>query len=964
MAEDHVGRHALRWLQRLYGLPTPLQKITLAGLALWKPAIAARARKLLALDGRSHSILDQPIPLAAMPAPPTGQPHESAAEDAGRRMGQRFGAWRIKSIVGSGGMGTVYLASRDDGTYERDVALKFIHGGLLTPEARTAFQKERNALAALNHRDIVPILDSGLDEDGTPWFVMPLVEGTRIDQWCDDRRLDIRSRVGIAVSLCDALAYAHRRGVLHQDIKASAVLVTADAQPKLLDFGLAEIAHGLAGAATDGAGRHLAFSAGYAAPELMHGSGPSVAIDIHALGVLLYHLLCGQGPSSPSPLHIPLTAVMQKDAKLPSQLALDLTPSQCRQRQCRNASSLHRILKGDLDRITSKCVAVNPEERYACMDALREDLQRWSEMRPISLRNETGYRVQRFLQRNSSHVAVAAILLAIALGSGIVALWQQAQATREVELSSRVDQIFSQSLGAAALSRAGELPLNSTQLLDHTEANLRQYAAKDPPNVLARGLSILARSQTDAGSYEKAEALAFESRTTGDNTKLQFAFNQVTLARLHNLRARHALAEQAARAGLGELRFALSRQDRLAAIQLQTQLAIAQSGEGERQKAMSSIETAIRQAIDLDSPPGDLALAHMLILRGSWYRQRLMLEASEQDLMRAIELARGIEPRVVDDARESLMRTIRASRKPGREGRALGMAEELLQSRKKTLGDRHPQTGVAWGELAFMQMLNQNNAGAEESVKQANDIISSSLGTQHPAYARVLVARSHLLTFAGKFEEAIPLTQQAFDILVQHHGKAHELSLEAQFLLASQYWWLSRKDPRALEKAIAIAKATIDTYSRKYGEVAAIHRMALAAMLSGAGRPQEASREIKQARLDALHQYGPNSQEMLHIRLTECTFMAASNNGEDRLDGEFDSLIGDASRVDSLYARSILWSAYLEKAKWKLQAGDVLNARESYLKARALAVKVGNPTWVAGVDREIAKMEEADAARR
>lgn len=953
MTEDHPDRQAISWLRRLWGLPFLVQRAALAVLAVWNPAIAAKTRRLLTVDSNTGSILDHPPHLVIMPA---GGPRPALNASANARIGHKVGPWRIKRIIGNGGMGTVYLANRDDGTYDRDVALKYIRSELPTRQLQAAFQKERNALAALNHRDIVPILDSGLDDDGAPWFVMPLIDGMPIDTWCDEHHLGIQGRIGMFIQLCDALAYAHKRGVLHQDIKASAVLVTADGHPKLLDFGLAEMAHVRGDPSPDTEDRHLAFSANYAAPELLHGSGPSTAIDIYALGVLLYRLICGQWPSPASPLHASLSAVIHKEATPPSRLALHLSAVESAQRRTSTAESLSRLLSGDLDCIAMKCIAHDPDERYPTVDALRDDLQCWLEKRPISLRKQIGYRAKRFLQRHGLPVGVATAILVAAMTTGAVVMWQQAQAAHESELSSRVDQIFSQALGSAALSRTGDLPMSSSQLLDRTEANIRSYSAKDSPDVLARGLSILARSQADTGNYAKAEALALESRRIGDDAALQFAFNQATLARLHNLRALHAKAEQASLIGLDRLRFGLSRQNRLAAIQLRTQLAVAESGEGRPQEAMESLNAAIQDAAGLESPSGHLALAQMLILRGSWYRQRLMLPASEKDLTQAIALAEGIEPRIVDDARESLMRTIRASRKPGRETRALAMANDLLRSRRRTLGDRHPQTGVAWGELAFMQMLNENNAGAEVSIQRASDILLATVGDKHPAYARILIARSHLLTFAGKFREAIVQTKTALGILQGSYGDTHESTLEARFLLADQYWWQSRIDPDMWKLAVSTMESTIGTYIRKNGEVAAIHRMAYASMLSGADRLQDAEREIRQARQDAMHQYGSDSQEMLHIRLTECVLLVSNGNGA-RAMKELDQLIEDAGRIDSLYAKAILWSAYLEKAKW-LRPNDVIAVRTILLQARDVAVKANQRAWINTVDQELSLLSQ------
>lgn len=949
MTADRDERIALRWTWRLHGLPSPLQRAALGLLSLRHPAAAAAARGQIARGERFASILDHSPQslIASVFEERPGEP-DAAAE---QRVGRRFGAWRVEALLGMGGMGTVYRAARDDGTYEREVALKCMHGKLVSPGAVQAFRTERNALAKLNHRDIVPILDGGIEDDGTPWFVMPLVEGPPVSQWCDDRALSVRERVRLLAEACDALAHAHGRGVLHQDIKPIALLVGGDGHVKLLDFGLAEIA------GADRAARPYAYSPGFAAPELLGGGRPSVAIDVYAMGALAYCLLCAQVPTASSMAYAPLAMVLRNKAEAPSGMALGVSRRACRARACKTADHLHRQLKGDLDAIAMKCVAADPADRYETVAALRDDLVRWMEKRPISLREGAGYRAALFLRRNAVQVSVACVLLATAGLFGTLAFWQRQQAAQELERSTRANQIFSQSLGSAALSHTQDLPLSSTALLDRTETNLRRYSAKDAPDVLARGLSILARSQTDAGNYEKAERLAVESYRAGSDAPLQFAFNQVTLARLHNLRARHGVAAHDAAVGLDKLRFVPSRQGRLAQLQLRMQLAIAKDGLDDGHAAQSILNAAIDEAEKLDTPAGDLVLAQMLILRGSWYRQRLMVDASEQDLMRAVELARGTEPRIVDDARESLIRTVRASRKPEREMRALALAKELLESRTQTLGDRHPQTGVAWGELAFMQMLDRDNAGARASVGQADTILAATLGKRHPAYARVLVTDSHLLMFDGRLQDAVARTKEALDIFERHYGRFHELTLDARFLLANQYWRLAGADGGSMDRALALMQETIALYAQRNGEVPAIHRMAYADMLLLAGRQPEAEREIARAKDDAARQYGPHSEEILSARLGECNIVASGREPDDALWSELTSVIADAARADSLYGRAILFAAQLTKADWLAREGDVAAAREALGEARALAERAGNPAWTRKSELELEKLD-------
>lgn len=942
-ADDHLEPFALKWASRLMGFPSPARRAVLWVLAVGNPAGAAIVRELVFGRTVSDSILDRPLQSALGSAGNEGQ--EDARVDAGKRIGSRLGAWRVVSLLGMGGMGVVYLARRDDGSYQRDVALKCMQGKLTSEEAISAFQTERNALAKLNHRDIVPIIDGGIHDDGTAWFAMPLLEGDRIDEWCDQRSLDVRRRVKLLIDVCEALSHAHERAVLHLDIKPSAILVDVEGHPKLLDFGVAEISDAGRVASEGSSSRLAAFSPGFSAPELMAAGRGSAASDVYSVGALMYVLLCGQPPVSANALQAQIAIASRSAAAPPSAMASRCAPSVHAARSCGTARQLGKQLEGDLDAIAMRCVAFEPDARYRSMLALRDDLACWSAGKPISLRKTFGYAAARFVARNSRLVSLAILFALVTLTLGAVLAWQHHEAVREVEISTRAEQIFSQSLASAALRQAGA-PVGSAAFLGRTEVNFRRYADKDPPAVLARGLSALARSQTEAGNYDAAHRLAAESATLASGEGLQFAFNQVTLARLYNLRAQHAAAITAVEVGRKRLGFVFTDQEKLARLQLDTQLAVAHYGAGAAAKALRILGDSIPECEALDTSASRLALAQMLILRGSWYRQRLLVEASERDLARAMSLASTTDPRIMDDAREVLVRTIRSSSSEGREKRALKVATDLLASRSSTLGAQHPQTGIAWVELASMQMLAQDNARAQESVGRAERILASTLGKHHPAYAKVLVAQSHLRIFQSKLGEAVALTEAARGILARHHGEAHELTLDVRFLLANEYWWMARQDAGYMDKAMKEMRETIAIYQHRNGEVPALHRMAFADMLHQAGENESAEREIAQAERDAVRQYGPQSEEVLSAQHSRWEMATERTGFTAERSSALDALIDGAARIDSLYARSILFTLLLSKAEWHAKAGNSDEARSAVMEAERLAGEVKIPAWL------------------
>ena len=209
------------------------------------------------------------------------------------RVGRRIGPYQILEEIGHGGMGEVYRAVRVDGHYDRQVAIKLVRVGLDTPFLRERFRHERQILASLEHPNIAHLYDGGTTEDGIPYLVMELIEGTPIDVYCDQNDLDVTGRLQLFLQVCAAVQYAHQHLVIHRDIKPGNILVTAEGIPKLLDFGIAKILDPSAGAETT---LIHPMTPEYASPEQVRGEAITTATDVYSLGVVLYRLLTGRSP--------------------------------------------------------------------------------------------------------------------------------------------------------------------------------------------------------------------------------------------------------------------------------------------------------------------------------------------------------------------------------------------------------------------------------------------------------------------------------------------------------------------------------------------------------------------------------------------------------------------------------------------------------------------------------------------
>jgi eukaryotic-like serine/threonine-protein kinase len=245
----------------------------------------------------------------------------SAPNPAYSRVGRRIGAYHIIEEIGHGGMGEVYRAGRADGHYEKEVAIKLVRGGYDTAAVLDRFRHERQILASLDHPNIARLLDGGTTDEGVPYLVMELIEGTPIDQYCNIHRLNVTDRLRLFLQVCSAVQYAHQRLVIHRDIKPGNILVTKEGVPKLLDFGIAKILDPASSSETTVASP---MTPEYASPEQIRREPITTATDVYSLGVVLYQLLTGRSPyprKTQAP-HELAQAICEREPERPSMIIM------------------------------------------------------------------------------------------------------------------------------------------------------------------------------------------------------------------------------------------------------------------------------------------------------------------------------------------------------------------------------------------------------------------------------------------------------------------------------------------------------------------------------------------------------------------------------------------------------------------------------------------------------------------
>ncbi|HEY8311503.1 MAG TPA: serine/threonine-protein kinase, partial [Gemmatimonadaceae bacterium] len=398
-------------------------------------------------------------------------------------VGQTVGAFKVESQIGHGGMGTVWLARRDDGRFERQVALKFLNIALLGRAGEERFRREGRILALLSDPHIAELIDAGVTHAGHPYLVLEYVDGEHINRYCDQARLDIDSRIRLFLQVLDAVATAHANLIVHRDIKPSNVLVRKDGEVKLLDFGIAKLIEDDSGTerATPLTTAGSALTPEFAAPEQLKEEPVTASTDVYALGVLLYVLLTGQHPFGHA-LHSPaelIRAVVDAQPIRPSDaisVQPDLYAGNEAQAALRSSSieKLHRALQGDLDTILLKALKKDPRERYASVSLFASDLRRYLECEPIGARPDTVvYRASKFVRRNRIAVALTVLaLFGIAAGvAGTLLQSRTARTQRDLALHqlSRAERISD--LNELLLSDAAPMgkPIAVDQLLDREE---------------------------------------------------------------------------------------------------------------------------------------------------------------------------------------------------------------------------------------------------------------------------------------------------------------------------------------------------------------------------------------------------------------------------------------------------------------------------------------------------------------
>ncbi len=410
----------------------------------------------------------------------------------------RLGPYQALEVLGTGGMGVVYRARRVDGEFDLDVAVKLLHLDMLAEHSRARFLSERQILAQLEHPGIARLLDGGVTEEGRPYFVMELIRGRPITEYCREHRLSLELRIRLFRKVVEAVTYLHSALIVHRDLKPSNILVDAEGHVKLVDFGIAKLIGDEPGLATMTMTGQRLLTPRYAAPEQITGGRITTATDVFGVGSVLYELLTGRAPRAEGPLD-PVSVRLQTPA--PPSITL------------RNAQSSEpapsvawRRVAGDLDRICLKALQPEPERRYASADQMDQDLDRYLRGMPVSARPSTlRYRAVRFIQRHRAGVAITALVVALLTAGFIREQGLRKEAQGQAARAEAVSSLLGRLITSVDPANARGREITVVEVIDGAEAVLaNDPALADQPEVEAQVRLVL--GQTYVSLDRRADA--------------------------------------------------------------------------------------------------------------------------------------------------------------------------------------------------------------------------------------------------------------------------------------------------------------------------------------------------------------------------------------------------------------------------------------------------------------------------
>ena len=748
--------------------------------------LRAHVDRLLA--GDVMAFLDSPA--AALAAPLVAEADLPAGDPL---IGITVGAYRVLERLAAGGMGAVYLAERADGQFRQRVALKLIKRGMDSEEIHRRFLAERQILAGLSHPCVARLLDGGVTADARPWFAMEYVEGEPITAHCERAHLAPAERLRLFEDVCRAVRYAHQNLVVHRDLKPSNILVTADGQVKLLDFGVAKLLHEATGDETLTRAGTQVMTPEFAAPEQVRGEAVTTATDVYALGAVLYELLTGLRAqrlerASPTEMERVICTVVPET---PSTAAARAFPTDCER---------GRQLRGDLDTIVLKALQKEPRRRYPSADALLADLERYREGLPVQARPDSRlYRAGKFASRHRGAVAATLAVFAALVAGLAVAARQATVARREAATATEVKNFVKGLFNVATPAESRGRQITAAELVERGTRQVDSALARQP-EVQLELLHFLGEVNRDLGLFSRADSLFQRSTAlarrlygagglaeakelagwgTVDFFQAEYPRSEALLRSALAIRRRRGANDSILAANLSDLATTLMSRGAYAEAEslfLQS-LVISRHLYGENhletatdlwhvgdvrwlRRDQAGADSVLREALTIRQrlldPDHPLVLATMHTLSGVLQAQGRLVEA-ERLQRRAVEGERKVYGGAHPELATALQQLEQILEDRGKYAEAESVLVEALAVRRRFLAPDHPETRALQAGLGVLRYRMGDLRGAEAATREALSSDERSLGPNHPTTLTIRQNLGAILTGLGRTTEAEPL---------------------------------------------------------------------------------------------------------------------------------------------------------------------------------------------------------------
>jgi eukaryotic-like serine/threonine-protein kinase len=696
--------------------PPSEQSAVLAELCHGDASLIADVARMLKEVESGDSVLDYDFPQLA---------HELMDDSTAVASSARFGPYRLKGLLGEGGMAVVWLAERED--LGSKAAIKILRDASLSPARRRLFAREQQTLAQLNHPSIAQLYDADVLADGTPYFVMEYVEGRTLTNYCREQKSSVEQMLRLFRSVCEAVLYAHSQAIIHRDLKPSNILIKDDGSVKLLDFGIAKRIADLQVQPNQTRTSPWLMTPAYAAPEQIRGELAGTQADVYALGVILYELLAGKLPydlSNQSPSQVE-HIIEQQEPALPSALAKQASP----RLRIGNANW------DELDVLCLKAIHKDMRRRYASVEALIRDIDHYLQCEPLEARPDSLlYRTRRFVsRRRGALIQAAAVLFVILALIGFFTVRLARARTRTLAAATRAQRIqsFMLTLFDGGDREAGPSnSLSAAMLVDRGVLEAREL--NGDPQTQAELYQTLATIYQKLGKFDRAEPLL-----------------------------RSALALRKADRG-SDVPVAAGTMVALGLLRIDQ----AQMGEGER---------LIREALAIDRqklPPDDPQTARTMSALGRAFEERGAYDDAVAVLNDTIRI-QSKRPTDITDLADSLNELAEVQYYLGHYDIADSLNRRTLAIDRQIYGTTHPRIADSLVNLGEIQHDLGHDADAERYYREALAIKKSWYGEVHPDTATCMAAVGQSLIYQGKYDEAAPFLDRALEIQEQVYGKIH-----------------------------------------------------------------------------------------------------------------------------------------------------------------------------------------------